>query len=216
MGVDHRVGEAGAQREIGLADALLDQPARPDLAADLLVIGEMQLDSAGELHPGVRGCPQRQHREGVGGEVGLRHRHAAAVHPAVDDFRTIGVLGPAFAGRNHVAMGVQRHDRAVAEAHADDEVGAGDHAVGAHQLVRNRMPFDREPQALEQSCGRLRMGSTVARRIVGRHPDQPGEEMRLGIAVPGQEVADDSGGVGHGRSVLRVAEVLPRRGCGHG
>ena len=46
---DHDVvGEPGADGEIGLADTLLQQPARPDQAAGLLVIGQMQFDRAAQ------------------------------------------------------------------------------------------------------------------------------------------------------------------------
>ena len=45
---DHRIGEAGADREIGLADLLVEQPFRADEAAGLLVIGQMQFDRAVE------------------------------------------------------------------------------------------------------------------------------------------------------------------------
>ena len=51
VGVDHGVGEAGAEREVGFADALLDQPARADLAARLLVVGEVQLDRPASFAP---------------------------------------------------------------------------------------------------------------------------------------------------------------------
>jgi transposase InsO family protein len=43
---DHVVGEAGADREIGLGNPLLDEPARTDLAAGLLVVGEVNSTAA--------------------------------------------------------------------------------------------------------------------------------------------------------------------------
>ena len=43
---DDAVGEAGADREVGLGEALLQQPFRPDRAARFLVVGQMQLDRA--------------------------------------------------------------------------------------------------------------------------------------------------------------------------
>ena len=44
VGVDDRVGEAGADREIGPRQALLEDIARADLAARLLVVGDVQFD----------------------------------------------------------------------------------------------------------------------------------------------------------------------------
>ena len=76
---DHRVGEARADREIGLADALVQQPFRPDEAAGLLVVGQMQFDRA--VEPG-RIVLQRQQREGIAREIRFRHRGAAAVDRA--------------------------------------------------------------------------------------------------------------------------------------
>ena len=182
---------------IGIADVLLDQPARADLAADLLIIGEVQLDGPLKPRAGLGGGPQRQKREGVGGEIGLRHRHAAAIHPAVDDLGAVRVAGPAFAGRHHVAMRVECDDRAVAEPVAHDEVCAADHAVGADQLVRDGMPLDREAQPFEQPGRRLGVGRAVARGIVGRHLDQLGQEVDLRVAVLLERAADGLGGVGH-------------------
>ena len=87
-------------------------------------------------------------------------------------------------------MRVERHDRAVAEPLAHDEVGAADHAVGAHQLVRDGMPLDREAQPFEQPGRRLGVGGAVAGRVVGRHLDQLGQKAGLGVAV----LLEDSGG----------------------
>ena len=148
VGGGDRVGEARTQRQVGVADALLEQPARADLAADLLVVGEVQLDRAAEPRTLGHGILQRQEREGVGGEVGLGDRDAAAVHPAVDDLGAVGLPGPALDGRDHVAMGVEGHHRPLAEPLAHDQVGAGDHAIGAHGLVRDLVPLDGEAEPL--------------------------------------------------------------------
>ena len=76
---DDRVGKAGADREVGLGDLLVEQPFGPDEAAGFLVVGEMQFDRAVEARGVVL---QRQQRERIGGEIRLRHRGAAAVDRA--------------------------------------------------------------------------------------------------------------------------------------
>ena len=45
---DDRVRKSGADREVGLAEALGEQPAGADLATGLLVIREVQLDRTAE------------------------------------------------------------------------------------------------------------------------------------------------------------------------
>ena len=45
------VGEAGADREVGLGEALFQQPFRADRAARLLVVGQVQLGRARERSP---------------------------------------------------------------------------------------------------------------------------------------------------------------------
>ena len=84
-------------------------------------------------------------------------------------------------------MGVERHHRPVAEAFADDEVGAADHAVGPDQLGRHRMSLDREAQPFEQRRGARRVGVAVAGRVVGWDLDQLGQEARgvVLVAWPG-------------------------------
>ena len=99
---------------------------------------------------------ERKKREGVGGEVGLRDRNATPVHDAVGDLGAEGRMRPAFAGRDDVAMRVQRDHRSVAEAAAHDEVGCRDHAGGAHQVLRHDMALDLEPEPFEQLCRRRR------------------------------------------------------------
>jgi hypothetical protein len=50
VGVHHLVAEAGGDHQIGPGQAVLEQPARAELAAELLVVGEVQLDAALERH----------------------------------------------------------------------------------------------------------------------------------------------------------------------
>ncbi len=56
MRVDDGVGKPGADRQVRPRDALPQQPGRPDLAAHLLVIGQMQLDAC---RPAARPLPPR-------------------------------------------------------------------------------------------------------------------------------------------------------------
>ena len=91
---------------------------------------------------------EREKREGVGGEVGLRDGNAAPVHHAIDHLGAERRMRPAFAGRDHVAMRVKRDHRPVPEAPADDEVGCRDHAGRAHEILGDDMALDCEARAL--------------------------------------------------------------------
>ena len=116
VGGDDRIGEAGGDAEVRLHDLLVEQPFRADQSAGFLVEGEVQLDRA-LADCSATDC-EREEREGVGGEVGLRDRHAAPVHDAVDHLGAERRMRPSFAGRDDVAMRVQRDHRPVAEAPA--------------------------------------------------------------------------------------------------
>jgi hypothetical protein len=43
---DHLVAEAGRDQQVGLGQALLEQPARAEFAAKFFVVGEVQFDAA--------------------------------------------------------------------------------------------------------------------------------------------------------------------------
>ncbi len=45
---DHLVAETGGDHQVGLGDALVQQPAGAQFAAEFLVVGEMQLDAAAQ------------------------------------------------------------------------------------------------------------------------------------------------------------------------
>jgi hypothetical protein len=47
----HLVAEAGGEQEVGLGQAVLQQPAGAELAAELLVVGEVQLDAPFSFAP---------------------------------------------------------------------------------------------------------------------------------------------------------------------
>ena len=108
MRVDDRIGEARADRQIRTREALLEQITRADLAARLLVIGDVQFDRAVERRAALF---ERQHRERVSRNVRLRHRGSAPNHPAVDNLRAVRVVRPARTRRHHVAMRVERDRR---------------------------------------------------------------------------------------------------------
>ena len=120
----------------------------------------MQLDGAAQR---LAGCEvaQREEGEGIGREIRLRHRDAAAVHHlavlAVLDRGAIGVVVPAEPGRHHVAMGVERDHRAVAEAVADDEVGHALHPGRGDERRRHLVRLDLEAEAGQQLLGTRRM-----------------------------------------------------------
>ena len=187
MGDGHTIGEAGADRVIRLGDALLQQPAGTDEPARLLVIGQMQLDRAGQRH---RRRPQRQQGEGIGREVGFGDRSAAPIHPAVADLGAIGVAAPALPRRHDIAMRVQRDHRPLTETVTDDEVGGGDHPRRAHGLCRHGMTFDREAQCLQEP-GRIGgVRRAIARRVVRRVADERREEGDLLLEAGKDRAAD--------------------------
>ena len=150
------VGKAGGDREIRPRDTLREQPRGADIAARFLVVGEVQLDGACELRTARL---QREQRIAVRREVGLRHRDAAAVHEAILDHRAVGFLGPAEPGRHDVAVRVQRDRGSRSEALAHDEVGCGEHAIGADDVGRHRMPLDRRSRALRAARPRASRGA---------------------------------------------------------
>ena len=48
---DDLVAEAGGDQIVGFGQPLLEQPARPELAAELLVVGEVKFDGARAAAP---------------------------------------------------------------------------------------------------------------------------------------------------------------------
>ncbi len=68
---DDLVAEACGDHQIGVDDVVLEQPGRADLATELFVVGEQQLDAAfGGTGHGFE-CAQR---EGIGREVAFADR----------------------------------------------------------------------------------------------------------------------------------------------
>ena len=188
VGGGDAVGKAGRYGVIGLGNALFEQPLRADGTACLLVVGKVQFHRAFELcAAGLQG----REREGVGGEIGLGHRHAAAVHHAVADFCAIRIGGPAQPRRDHVAVGVAGHGRTVvAETLAHHQVGARHHAVGLDQGIGHGMLLHLEAHGLEQRGGAHRMRRAVTGRVVRGHPHQFGQKTRFLLAPCGQQFAD--------------------------
>ena len=143
----------------------------------------MQLDAAGEPRPGTRQLAHCGERVGVGRDVRLRDRDAAAVHAAVGHDAFVRRVGPSGARRHDVAVRVQRDRRPPrprrAEALAHDQVGDALHPEALHQRLRNRVAQDGEPHRLEQLRRALRCGRVVARRHVGRHAHDLAQESDL-------------------------------------
>ena len=194
----HRVREAGAEGVIRLAQPLLQQPSRPDVAAGLLIVGQMQLDAAVELDSVVRERLKREQRVGVGREVGLAHGNAAAIHHAamfgiLDDGGAVGIMRPAQTGRDDIAMRVERDAGPVlAEALAHDEVGGRDHADRGHVGFRHREALDIETEAAQPARRGLGVRGAITRRVVGRNLDHGGEEGGLGREMSIDPVAHES------------------------
>ena len=181
VGGDNAVAEPGGDREGGFRDAFGQKPTRPDGATGFFVVGDVKLD---RTTLGLSRRLQRQDGKGVGGDVGFRHRDAAAVHPAIDNGSTVGILGPAIARGDDVAVGVERHRRpAFPVAATDDEVHGRHHAVLADELGRYRVALDGEPEPLQQRGRPLGVGRAIAGRVVGRRADELGQERELPFPV---------------------------------
>jgi hypothetical protein len=176
MGVDDRVGEAGADRQVRMGEAILEQIARADLAARLLVIGDVQFDRAVERRAALF---ESQHGERVSRNVRLRHCRSAPDHPAVDNLGAVRVMRPARTRRHHVAMRVERDRRAGTEPAPGHQVGRRNHAVGLYEALRNLVPLNLKAKSF-QECGDDFCGApAITRRIIRRNLDDLGEEARL-------------------------------------
>jgi hypothetical protein len=195
VGRDHFVAEAGRDHEVGLGQALLQQPARAEDAAEFFVVGEVQLDAAlGRL----RNRFERAQCEGEAREVALAHSGGAAVEAAVGDLAAVGVVRPAFARRHHVAVGVER-DRQAAVAvavrpaifAAHDQVGDRFEAVVLHFLRGHGVLLGIEAEVLQQLGGALGVRCVVAGRGVGGHAHEFLQELHFLVEVgvdPGVEL----------------------------
>ena len=93
------IAEARRDQQVGLGQFVAEQPARPEFAAELLVISEVQFDTALERRLERL---QRAHRESEAGEVALAHGGGPAIDLAVHDLAAVGIVGPALARRHHV------------------------------------------------------------------------------------------------------------------
>ena len=176
----HLVAEAGGDQHVGLREPEVEQPAGPELAAELLVVGEVQLHRAAQRCAAV---DQRAQRVGVGREVALAHRRRAAVELAVDHLGAIGVVRPAVAGRHHVAVGVERNRRPVAEAVAHDQVGDRHQARGLDHRLGHLVALGGQSHEAEHLGGALGVRCVVARRRVGGHAHQLLQEAHLFVEV---------------------------------
>ncbi len=209
MGVDHRIGEARADRQIRTREAVLEQVARADLAARLLVIGDMQFNRAIERRAT---CLERQHGESVSRNVRLRHRRAAPDHPAVDDLRAVRIVRPARTRRHHVAMRIERDRRtSLPEPAPRDQVGRRNHAVGFHEVLRNLVPFDLKAKIFQQRRDDSCRAVAISGRIVRWNLHDLGEEARLSLSVLAHEIMDRAFDPRH----CITPSQSPRRACHH-
>ena len=205
------VRESGRDRRIGLGQLLVEQPFRADNPSDLLVVGEVELECSTQPVAICHGGLERQKRPGVGGEVRFRHRHAAPIHDrsvrAVLDHRAIGVEAPTEARRHDIAVCVERDDRPVAEAMADDQVRDALHARRFHHGSRHVVRFDRQTQLLQQLPHAAGMGGAIAGRIVARHLHQLGQKCGLARKLAIDEFAD---GFGQGHEFSAKCRTVSR------
>ena len=175
VGRHDAVGEAGRDDEIRLGDALLEEIARPDQAARLLIEGEVQLHGARQRQTALA---QGQQRIRVGGEIGFRHGNAAAIHDAVDDLGAVRWMRPPRARRHDIAMRVQRDRRPRPEPMPHDQIGGADHAVGGGPLLRNGSAFQPRDRGLRAIARRHRRspGNRRAGCRTAHEREQPGTQ----------------------------------------
>ena len=137
-----------------MRDALAQQPARPDLAAGLLVVGDVQFDPAGQRRAAL---VQRQHREGVGGDVAIstpRRRGRTSSHRRSPRRRGRASSPRRAAPRRH-ARSARSPARPARSGLPHHEVGRADHAVGLDEGVGHLVPLDDEAQPFQQLRDRL-------------------------------------------------------------
>ena len=139
----------------------------------------MKLDRASQRNVSPGCVFEGKGGEGIGREVGFRHRRAAPVEPTVEDLGPVGIGGPAVTGSDDVSVGVQRDDRPLAEGSAHHQVDGADHAAGLDRVAVHRIPLDVEAEVLEEGGGALGMRGAIARGIVRGHPHQPAKELDL-------------------------------------
>ena len=177
---DDLVAEAGGNHQVRVNHFVPEQPARADLATKLLVVGEQQFDL-----PSLRSGHgfQRPHRKRVGRKVTLADRSRAAVDLSVFDFAAIGVVGPALARRDHIAVRIEQHG-------ATGPVGAAHHEVGdalqprsSHVGLRHRVFFGIQAHGAQQVGGTVGVWRIVARWRVGGHADQFLQKAHLLVKV---------------------------------
>ena len=177
---DHLVAETCGDQQVRLGQALAQQPARAEFAAELLVVGEIQLHAALAI---------RLHRfdrprgEGEGREVAFADGRGAAIELAVDDLAAIGVVGPALTGRHDIAVRVQTDRSAGAVSASHDQVGEALESCGPHLMRRHRVLLGFETKSLEQFGRAIGMGRVVARRRVGRYLHQLLQETHFFVEM---------------------------------
>ena len=194
---DDGIGEPGGDRGSGPGQLLVEQPFRADDAANLLVVGEVELERSPQLVAAGGKSLERQQRPGVGGEVRFRHCDATPIHDGsvrtVLDHRAIGVEAPSQAGRHDVAVGVERDDRPLAEPVAHDQVGHALHSCRFHRRSRHLVRLDGQAELLQQFARALGMRPAIARWIIARDLHQLGKESALARKLAIDEITDGFG-----------------------
>ena len=192
---DHRIGKASPDHRVGPHQPLIEQPFRADDTAGFLVIGKVKFERSAELAALCDGRFQREQRPGVAGKIRFRHRHAASIHDrtmrAVLDDRPVRIEAPSETGRNYVPVGIERDDRPIAEAMADDEIGHALHAGGLNRRARHVMRLDRKTEPVQQLARAFRVRRAIAGRIVARHLHQLGEKFGLAREIAIDKRSDD-------------------------
>ena len=191
---DHLVAEAGGDQQVRLRELVLEQPARTEFTAELLVVGEMQFDRAFQWR--IQRLERTQCKD-EGREVALADRRGAAIELAVDHLAAIGIVAPAFARRHHIAVGIECDGApALTEAPTHDQVGDRLQAVVVHDRLGHRVFLDRVAVAFEDLRGAFCVRRVVAGWRVGGHLHQGLQAAHLLVEVgvdPGVELIEDGG-----------------------
>ena len=166
---DHLVAEAGGNHQIGVDDIVLEQPGGADFTAKFFIVGEQQFDTAltGFCHR-----LQSAQRKREGRKITFTHGTGAAIYFPVLDLAAIGIFGPAFPWRHHIAVGVQQHGFAGPVVASNQQVGDALQTCGMHFGLGHSKLFSVQTKGLQKFCGALCVGRIIARGRVGWHADE--------------------------------------------
>ena len=174
------VGKACGNHQVRPGQPVLEQPGGPELATEVLVVGKQEFHRALQWQAQRL---QRKHGKCVGGKVAFADRCRASVYFALVDLAAIRVVHPALAGRDHVAVRIERDRAPRCIAPANNQIGDRLQARRLHQRLGHVMLFAWQAHGVQQRGGATRVRCIVARRRVGGHLYQALQKLQLRVEV---------------------------------